>query len=1349
MRYKIFALLLFISLYIQGAEPFYFSKLSLEHGLSQITVTSIYQDSKGFMWFGTRNGLNRFDGYQFNVYANEVENAQSISDNHILCITEDKEGYLWIGTNSGLNKYNPVSNTFERYLTGNMILSLYYNDSGLWIGTPKGLSKYNPENNSCEQIPDFCLENDAVNVIIGYKENLYLGTNSKGVIIYTPANNECVSYKEISGSFGTIALNDVRALFIDNNESLWIGTHHEGLCVLKKDKQSVLINQRSGLSNDFIRCINQSPEGNILVGTFNGLSIIDPATYSISQHKTSDSQNGNISHYSIYSIYYDKAKTLWIGTYAGGVNYYNPYARKFRFYDPGMDLKGVIGIIGPMVEYGNSIFIASEGGGLIEKDKQSDSYKQYKLSDNKDATYAQNILKSLYLDGDRILCGTNMGTIYSFDLKTKRYTLFHDFKMGNTIYQIGRNSAGELFAAGVNNIGLTFFRNGEIKSKFAVAGKADFSFYNIRCVLETEKGIYLIGTRNDGLYYYNSKLNELIQYKHQPTDKNSLPENYVSSIFKDSTGQIWIGTFGGGLSLFDPESKQFKTYNTKDGLQNNNICAIAEDSNRHLWISTISGISDFDLQSKEFKNYTHSSGIEVNEFTPHANLQASDGRIFFSGNNGFISFDPRRMNTNPYIPSIVLRELYVNNARVVPGDGILKEPLEMQKEIVLKYNEANISIEYSALNYVFSERNQYAYKLEGFDEDWVPAGTRRMAYYTNIPSGKYKFIVKGSNNDGIWNNDGVSILITVLPPLWKTWWAYCIYALLLTGISILIFRYYNERKRLENDIKLEQAKADAQEEFHQARTRLFTNFSHELRTPLTLIMSPLGDMIEKGKDLPEKVQDNHRLMYSNTLRMLRLVNNLMDFQKKESGTMKLRLEKDDFIQFSGEMVSLFNELATSRHIDLKFNSAVESLDYIFDKSLMEKVYFNFLSNAFKNVPDNGRINVNLKVSDLKEIKENWPQKASGFTNNNISYLLLEIKDTGVGIPQDQWDDIFTPFYQVAQNKHSSSGTGLGLSLSKSIIEMHKGVVWAESREGAIFRCIFPIDSDFVPEQSLEIPTEENRLLHKVEVTENTNDESVSHPKGKYTVLVVEDNQDVRNYIVSNLSSIYNIITAADGAEAVDKAISQLPDLIVSDLMMPKMDGMEMCSILKKDLRTSHIPIIMLTARAMSSDMKEGYETGADDYITKPFDSSVLIARVGNIIQAREKLKEIYGKKFSLQTLGVEASSSIDEQFMQKLYKVLEENVSNPEFNLDSFSKDIGMSRASLYRKIKSVTDLSPNEFIRNFRLEMGAKLLRETKLSVSEVYVSVGFNSIAYFSTCFKAHYGISPTEYASQALDS
>lgn len=1351
----IFTLLtIFSSIVIAGKRDYYFSQLSTENGLSQITVTSICQDGEGFMWFGTRNGLNRFDGYSFDVYQNNSDDVESISDSHVLCIKEDALGDLWIGTNNGLNRLRKTTDKFDRYfsitkdvksLSSNMIISLYVDHKEcLWIGTSRGLDKYNADSNSFSRIELPALLGNAVNCIVGQGDFLYLATSSNGVVSYNLETDETkVLFKDER-------LKDIKTLFIDSNGNLWVGTHYNGVALIDMRTHTIsFITKASGLSNDYVRSITENAEKKIVIGTFNGLNILDPQTKKIVNYSVADYKDGSLSHYSIYSLFIDNAETLWIGTYGGGISYSNKYGNKFHFYDPSKEQRSLMGIIGPMLEYQNSLFIATEGGGLLELNRKFD-HNSYRSYTNSKSTLSRDILKSVYLDGDQILCGNNRGRIYSFDVKNRKFSEFYDFGTENTIYQIGRNLSGELYAVGVNTIGLTFFtKDSKVKNSFKLANDSSFSFHDARCLFEIEKNVYLIGLRNNGLQLYDANKRILKKYKRSrnSVSESGIPENYVTSIIKDSRGYIWIGTYGGGISLFNIEKETFETFNASAGLQSNDVCAIVEDRNGYLWISTISGISRFDVENKEFTNYDHSSGIKVDEFTPHAGIRLSDGQILFSGNNGFTSFNPHEMLTNPYKPTVVFKGISVNNKRIVPfgEDGILKGELKDLNEIKLEYDQTNIAIEYSALNFILPERNQYMYKLEGFDKEWNEAGSRRIAYYTNIPAGTYRLIVKASNNDGLWNDEGTSITIKVLPPFWKTWWAYCFYALLLSIISYLIFRYYNERKQLENAIKIEQAKAEAQQEFHEARNKLFTNFSHELRTPLSLIMSPLKDLVDNGANLPSKVHDSHKLMYNNTQRILRLVNNLMDFQKKESGTMELKLEHHDFVAFSDEMISLFQELAFSRKINLNFKHEIASLDYCFDVSLMEKVFFNFLSNAFKNVPDEGIITIVLDKIPSAKLEQQFPDKAATIGNRVTQYILFEVYDSGKGIPEDDLENIFIPFYQVSQNKHSASGTGLGLSLSKSIIELHNGVVWADNQDtgGAVFRCILPIgkslNDDLVVDNSDE--REQSSLYREVELPSKNIAVPIYSKDKKYTILIVEDNPDVQAYIMTCLSDKYNILLAADGEEGVEKAVLKQPDLIISDLMMPRMDGMKMSSILKNDIRTSHIPIIMLTARAMTADIEEGYTIGADDYITKPFESSLLIVRVDNLIKSREMLKQIYGKDFSLDTLGINVSP-LDEQFMDKLYNIMEQNISNSQFNLDIFSSEIGMSKASLYRKIKSITDLSPNEFIRNYRLEIGAKLLRETQLPISEIYVSVGFNSIAYFSTCFKNRYGVSPSEY-------
>jgi signal transduction histidine kinase/ligand-binding sensor domain-containing protein/DNA-binding response OmpR family regulator len=1307
------------------AERYYFSNLSLRDGLSQITVSAIYQDSRGYLWFGTRNGLNRFDGYTFEKYYYSASNLNSLSDNHILCILEDDSARLWAGTNNGLNRMDLSTNKIKQYLldeknpnslSNNFILSMCRDDDGnIWAGTNSGLNRYDAKNDRFERFYfDGLLESNNIYGLAFNKGNLFLGTYYQGVIIY---NIKDKTVKRLNNS-----LKYVRSIFVDKIGNLWVGTQDKGILVYTKNG-IVKIDAATGLSNNFVRTFSQSPDGKfMLAGTLNGLNIIDIQTYKIvQQYKDYEIGSGNLSHYSIQCLFFDNQNTLWIGTYSGGINYYSPYSERFRTVNLSERLNFLTGIIGQVVETPDYLYFATEGSGILEMDKKTEILRAYPIFPN-DRTYSRNILKSLYLDGNRILCGTNAGTIYSFNLATKRFSLFHDFGNQNGVYYIGKNSDNKIVAGGVNQIGLAVFSNNGVKQEFPLKDGRAMTFQNIRCLSEIRKNLYLIGTRSEGIYLYDTKTLDLQHFasNHTGNKSNQLPENYITVIYKDRENNIWIGTYGSGFCLFNLENKDFTTYDSSNGLLNDNVCSILESEDGHLWINTVSGISDFDVKEKTFNNYSYSSGINIDEFTPHTGTKLSNGQIVFSGNNGFIIFNPNSLGHNPNAPAVLLENLFINNAKIEIGSKILKKTLSEQKEIILTHSQSNFSIEYTALNYIFPNKNEYAYILEGFDKKWNETGNRRIAYYTNIPSGIYTFKVKAANNDGVWNNNGAEIKIKILPPPWKTWWAYSLYFIALAGILYFIYRHFYEKAKLENEVKVQQAKAKAQQEFNAERSKLFTNFSHELRTPLTLIISPLDDLSKDAVNLTEAQVGKVAIMKDNAQRLLRLVNNLMDFRKNESGILKPDLTESDFVNFAEEMTLNFKDLAASRKIDLSFYSELKEVFMLFDRNLMEKVFFNFLSNAFKNTPDGGKISVNIYHHGDDKIR-------------------VEICDSGVGIPEIELEKIFEPFYQVSQNEHSASGTGLGLSLSKSIIEMHKGTVWAENNTGcgAAFKCILPVKNSGLNSEHLA-----KNVDNKTNTAKEKTRDPVKSAKKKYSVLLVEDNLDVRKYLVSQLEPTYDIIQAANGQEAMDKAGYYLPDLIISDVMMPKTDGITMAQALKNDLRTGHIPIILLTAKALPEDQTAGYNTGADDYIIKPFNTSVLQARVKNLLDGREKLKDIYGKHFSIENLGIETTSA-DERFMQKLYEVMEKNLSNPEFNLDEFSRQIGMSKANLYRKIKAVTNLSPNEFVRNFRLETAAKIMKNTDTPVSEVYVAVGFSSHAYFSNCFKLLYGITPSEYA------
>lgn len=1338
-------LLLWTVLSAVARERYYFSNLSLADGLSQMSVLAIHQDSREFMWFGTRNGLDRYDGYGFDHYTTSAPDGRAISDNHILALAEDLRGNLWAGTNNGLNRIDLATGLVTRFyatgedgaLSSNITSALLCDSQGrVWVGTNDGLNRFDPETGGfVKNWLNGALNGNRIYTILEHDSKIYLGTSGGGLVVYDPQTETHESYTHDPSDAGSIAHNSIRALLVDRNGNLWAGTHHNGISVrMAGQRKFRTISRADGLSNNYVRALAETAGGDIVVGTFDGINVIEPSGGKIEKYNAYNQTPGDLSHYSVFALLFDRSKTLWVGTYAGGVDYASYYGNRFWFHNPSSRLGTVTGSIGPAVEYEDRLYVATEGGGLLEYDRKTGTYRLYPLErradDASDVTTPRlsNNVKALFLDRGRILCGTYTGRVYAFDPAAKRFSLLFDTGSEDPVYYLGRSGRGELVICGIGSAGLILVpESGAPQRVFPVAGAGDRSFSNMRCVLELNESEILFGTRNEGIYQYNRDTHELVQYKKTDGQAGGIPDNYISSIVRDRQGNIWVGTFGGGLALFDPADGTFTVYGSGEELRDNQVCDVVVYDRNTLWVSTIVGISAFDTRTRTFTRYSHENGILVTEFTPHSGRALSDGTLYFGGSNGFILFDPDNMHLNPYVPPVRLRRIAVNNEPVVPGDatGILAAEPYRQERIVLQYDQANISIEYAALNYIFPERNQYRYMLEGFDRAWNEVGNRRIAYYTNLEPGQYTFRVEGANNDGLWNQQGAEINIEILPPLWKTGWAYLLYFLAGVLALWLVLRYYTERRRMADEVRLGKAEAAAKEEYHEARNRLFTNFSHELRTPLTLVMAPLDDMAARADELPDDLASKIDLMTDNAERLLRLVNNLMDFQKSESGKLQLKTSDGDLAAFVRRMADAFHPLAVKRNIALRFDAGAESLPMVFDPNLMEKVFFNLLSNAFKNTPDGGTIDVSLRLDE----------ESSG------PVVAIDVADSGVGIPEEELEKIFAPFYQVAQNAHSASGTGLGLSLSRSIVEMHGGRMWAENvpdSGGALFRSVIPVES---PETRL---AQESAVSHHRAVTPHAGETpaAVQADGKRYSILIAEDSEDLRRYIAGQLSAGYDVIEARNGAEALEKTAAKLPDLVITDVMMPKMNGQELVARLRDDARTSHIPVIMLTALSTDGDRREGYESGADAYITKPFSPDLLRSRIANLLLSRGKLKELYGKKFSLESMGIEAVS-VDEQFMNRLYGVLEERLTDPELNLDAIARETGMSRANFYRKIKAITGLSPAEFLRNFRLEAAARILRETDKAVSDVFVAVGFSSHAYFSNCFRSLYGVSPSEYA------
>lgn len=1332
-------------------KPLYLDNLSVKDGLSQISVLSIYEDSEGYMWFGTRKGLNKYDGYKFTCFQ---ELDGTISQSHISCMTEDGDSYLWVGTRKGLNRYDRLRNCFEPYfhqpgdtlsLSDNTINTLYKDTKGaLWIGTGAGLNLYVKETDHFHRhiIPGISPERTIYHLTGDNDGHLWIGTDS-GLYVYDFELQDLRVFHHVPDDINSLAANRISALFCDSRGWVWIGTYLGGICRYDAGTDNFIrYTENDGLNSNNVRCFEEDKEGNLLIGTFDGLNVYNPQTDQIKNLLGSSMEREmQVSNFSIYALHCDHAGTAWIGTYSGGVSYYNPAGHRFRLYDPGMQGQKMCGIVGPIVEDPEGLWIGTEGGGLVFYDRLKNEYTYYLLPGATPRSNSRNIVKSLLKINNQLIVGTTQGVIHHFDIQKKQFVQTRRVPWGSIYYALLHDSGQKLWIGATSSSALGYLKpDNQFVHPIPLVDRQVFSPSNVRHVVMQDTGIFFVATAGQGLYRLNETNGTLQQWRHIPDDTTSLCMDQIYSLIKTKDGSIWVGTPGGGIGRLEMETSTFRNYNQSHGLGSNTVYTLLEDHNGKLWMSTSNGISMFDPAGEVFTNYHRNNGVEISEFTPGSGIVTSDNEVIFGGNEGFILFHPEDLKENTYVPPVVITGLSVNNKQVNHSAVYTSTPLR------LNYKQLNFAIEFSALNYIYPNQNQYAYKLEGFDREWNHVGHRREAYYTNIQPGEYTFRVKGSNNDGVWNEEGASMHIHIMPPPWATWWAWMLYILTTLIIIALIIRYARIKTRLENNIRIKQMEQENLEELHQTKIKLFTGFAHELRTPLTLIISPLEDALQQNSGLGPDLKDTLKLMHRNAGRLLNTVNLLMDFRKKETGHLQMKAAQGNIVKFTNEIVLAFSELSRSRDILLTFDSSLAEQQLWYDRNLMEKVVFNLLSNAFKNTPNGGTIRVILQRLSPEQLTSDFPGRLAHIKTTD--YILLEVEDNGVGIPEAEREKIFEPFYQIHRKETSHLlGTGLGLNFSRGVVELHHGAIWADNRteKGTVFRIVLPVGKEHLKEHELEpdYKNSEDTSFYVVhDMLETTPDVTVNESAGdlKYTVLIVEDNQDVRHYIKSHVSKYYHTLEACNGKEAFDLIVEHLPDLVVSDVMMPEMDGIELCRLVKDDLRTGHIPVILLTARVTVIQIQEGFEQGADEYITKPFNAGLLLTRIQNLITSREKLKELFGQKNSFKFPEL-PTSSVDGKFMDSMYQYIIDHLDDPDLLMDNFCREIGMSRSSFYRKVQSLSDLTPVEIIRNTRLEYAAKYIRETDLSISEIAYKTGFSSPSYFSKSFKSHFKQSPSE--------
>ena len=1331
-------LLLFHSIAIFAQNNSAFKHLNVEHGLSQSSVLSITQDARGFLWFGTRFGLNKYDSRSFKIYKHDDNDPSSLINSESLSsILSAKDGSLWIGSPWGINKYNEEQDNFDHIirdkkkpqsLSSSKINCLFEDrENRIWIGTGNGLNLL--INKAKYHFQHFLTSEKSNNEVFAIAQdhdgNIWIGTGMGLVKIKIKNGKTSYQYfKTFSDQINLVNDNHVTSIVEDKENNLWIGTKQTGLNKLNLQtgvfttfKYSSL--NVNGISSNNIRKILLDEEGKLWIGTLHGISIYNPQTKTFSILQNEPDNKGSLSQNSVYDIFQDRQGIIWVGTYYGGINMIYPNYTPFKIYKSAKNGLSSNVISSITEDTNHNLWIGTEGEGLNYFDRNKNTYTHYKYNPNNPKSLSSNLVKSVFKDKkNRIWVGTHLGGLNLYVPESNNFIRFTNkpndaFSISSDaeISSILEDSYDRFWIGTSNGLNLFDTKTGKFFRK-KINGLSDAVFY----IFEDSRRRLFVAT-NSGLYILQGNSAHF----------SSLPYSNISCITEDKQGFIWLGTLRSGIYKLDSRNRKIGVITEKDGLPSNNIVGILEDDAHNFWISTDNGLCKYNPALKSFKTFNIKDGLPGNEFNYKSILKDSNGEFFFGGLSGFVSFFPKEIKENKVARSAIFTELKLFNkpVKLNAEDGLLKTNISNLNNITFKSDQNVFSVDFTVLNFIKSDKNTYAYKLIGFEKNWNYVNTP-TASYTNLSPGDYKLLVKGSNNDGFWAEKPTEISIKILPPFYKTWWAYLIYFGIVAGILILGVRYLLIRAVLKKE-----------KEINEHKLEFFTNISHEIRTPLTLIVGPLDNIIEQNQYNPQLAKQLQPIK-NNADRLMNLVTELLDFRKAESGKMTLQVSPGNLVKFCKEIFLAFQNMAISNNISYTFESESEEIKIYFDKIQLEKVFFNILSNAFKFTPKGGKISFKISLD-----------------KNDVN---IQICDNGKGIPLENQANLFNNFYQA--NPNENIGTGLGLSFSKSITELHKGNISFKSKPQQNnepgFTC-FTIclktgkdhfkSSDFM-EDYLYYDDAANYKVKTPEIESTTHlpeEPSIKTVEKKnYSILLVEDNAEVRNFIKNSLKDSYTVYESEDGLKGWENATENIPDLIISDVMMPNMDGLELCRRLKTDERTSHIPVILLTARSAYVHQINGFENGADAYIMKPFNLRILELNITNLLSARETIKKKFAHVVKLEPKNLIINTT-EENFLNKIISIIEDRITDPDFDVPTLATEIGMSQPVLYKKIRALTDFSVNDFIKSIRLKKAAQLLKLNQGNISEIAYSVGFNDRKYFSLEFKKYFGKTPSEFAQE----
>ncbi len=1369
-----------------------FKSVTVEDGLSSSDANCIIQDKLGFIWIGTDNGLNRFDGAHFKVYRNNQNNPNSISDNSIWSLFEDRSGNIWVGTKGGvLNKYIPALDKFERIrlneniYTENSITSILEDSESLiWIGTySQGLFRYDIKTG---KIINWRYDPKNINGLSNNYISSLLQDEVGFIWISTYNGLNRLNPKNTSIGFDIFFSSESNQNSISNNlvwrisqstvnkNLLWIGTAN-GLCTYELDKNkfsriAIKPDYPLQFSNSFASVAEQNINGKdvLWAATYGGLFKLDLNSKQTEQFIYDKKNSSGLLGNQIDQLLLDRSGVLWIAT-EKGVNYHSLKTQKFNSVylknigNPlfqelyGADIKSI-------VAFGKDEFYlaASEALFYLKINRDQTSIKKFEELNN------LNLWSLEKGNKDDLWIGTYGNGLIHFNLKTQKKEFIKiespTFKTSaiNYIKALHLSKNGLLWI-GFWGGGLASLNTQTSEYKFWIKKdneKNSLSFNDVWALHEDRFGRLWIGTNGGGLnLFLPNKNGEFLSWKFEEQNNNSLVSNSILTITEISTSkenetELIIGTENGlsnvtvtnrSSNIFDV-TLNFNNYLDAKDLVNKSLGALLEDNNEYLWISGNTGIYRFNPKDNSHSNFGYADGIFSNIFNSNSFAKSENGLMIFGSAKGPVIFNPDEIKLSEYRPNIVFTDFKVFDSSIEPNeDASIKTNIALAKEIKLSYSENVFSFQFAALDFNSSKSIQYAYKMEGFDKNWNFIGNRKFATYTNLNSGTYKFKVKATNSDGVWNDNPIEILVIVNSPWWRTVWAYIAYlVLILTGLFFIRKVELNKTK-LQNELRFREIEAEKLRDIEKIKSKFFANLSHEFRTPLMLIKGPVEQLLNgKNKNPAEQV----RLIQRNSEKLQKLIDQLLELTQLESSAIPLRASEENLIVLLRGIVFSFTSLAEKKKITLNFKSNLDEIFIWVDKDKLEKILNNILSNAFKFTPENGTILVSV-------LKEN---------ENKNEFISISIKDSGIGIPKEKLENVFDRFFQVDDSSRKEySGSGIGLSLVRELADLHRWNinVTSEIGVGTEFVIIIPAFEDYL--DANQKITEENNSIKTIVndekkelVSDDINSKKISglaingFPESnlndkKKTILIVEDSVDVQIYLKEILKEEYNIIIAENGVKGLDSALQFLPDLIISDVMMPKMDGIEFCSHIKSDWQTSHIPVILLTAKASSENKIEGLETGADDYVTKPFSFRELSTRIKNLLDQREKLKQKFGKNVNYKPEDITPNKA-DQEFLQKATIIIEKNISEPEFGSDQFAQEMFLSRSQLHRKISAITGQSTGEFIRTIRLKKAAGLILEKQFSVTQIALEVGFYSPSHFTKAFKQLFGCLPSEFINRS---